>query len=59
MHTSAVFESAGKLKSVVTAPCRNPQQAKGFPMMQDMREEFVKGDQAAGGQLDPMVNALK
>ena len=56
--TSALFKTAGRLKSVVMVLWKSPQ-ARGFPMMKDMWEEFAKEDQATGGQLDPAVNALK
>ena len=54
VHTSALFKPEGRLKSVVMVPQRSPQ-ARKFPMMRDMREEFAKEDQATGGQLDPVV----
>ena len=57
-HTSVVFKSAGRLKSIVMVP-RKSLQPKGFPMTWNMREEIAKGDQATTGQLDPVVNTLK
>ena len=56
-HTSVVFESARKIKPIVTV-LQKSLQAKGFPIMRDVREEFAK-DQATGGQLDLIVDALK
>ena len=50
-RTSVVFET------VVMVPWKSLQ-ARGFPIMRDVREEFTK-DQTTGGQLDPVVNALK
>ena len=54
--TSAMFKPEGRVKSVVMVPRKSPQK---FPMMRDIWEEFTKEDQATGGQLDPVVGALK
>ena len=46
--TSALFSTGARLKSVVTVPQKSPQ-AREFPMMRDIWEEFAKEDQAIGG----------
>ena len=58
VHMSALFSTGVRLKSIVTV-LQNSPHSKGFPMMKDMQEKFTKEDQATGGQLDPMVDALK
>ena len=55
---SALFSMGVRLKSIVTVLQKSPQ-AKGFPMMKDVWEEFTKEDQMTRGQLDPTVDALK
>ena len=58
VRTSTLFKPEGRLKSVVTVPQKSLQTGKS-PITRDVWEEFVKEDQATGGQLDPEVDALK